>query len=45
MFCYPEPDNHNATKKELNHATGIDTSDLPAKRDFIALKAEQNWFW
>ena len=29
-----------ATKKELEHATGIDTSDLAAKRDFIALKAE-----
>ena len=29
-----------ATKKELNHATGVDTSDLAAKKDFIALKAE-----
>ena len=29
-----------ATKKELGHATGIDTSDLPAKKNFIALKAE-----
>ena len=29
-----------ATKKELEHATGIDTSDLTAKKDFIALKAE-----
>ena len=29
-----------ATKKELGHATGIDTSDLTAKKDFIALKAE-----
>ena len=29
-----------ATKKELEHATGIDTSDLAAKKDFIALKAE-----
>ena len=29
-----------ATKKELKHATGIDTSDLAAKKDFIALKAE-----
>ena len=28
-----------ATKKELKHATGVDTSDLAAK-DFIALKAE-----
>ena len=31
---------HYATKKELEHATGIDTSDLAAKKDFIALKAE-----
>ena len=29
-----------ATKKELGHATGIDTSDLTAKKDFIALKFE-----
>ena len=29
-----------ATKKELDHATGIDTSDLAAKKNFIALKAE-----
>ena len=29
-----------ATKKELGHATGIDTSDLAAKKYFIALKAE-----
>ena len=29
-----------ATKKELEHATGIDTSDLAAKKDFMALKAE-----
>ena len=29
-----------ATKKELEHATGIDTSDLAAKKAFIALKAE-----
>ena len=29
-----------ATKKELEHATGIDTSDLTAKKDFVALKAE-----
>ena len=29
-----------ATKKKLEHATGIDTSDLTAKKDFIALKAE-----
>ena len=29
-----------ATKKELNHATGVDTFDLAAKKDFIDLKAE-----
>ena len=29
-----------ATKKKIEHATGIDTSDLAAKKDFIALKAE-----
>ena len=29
-----------ATKKELEDATGVDTSNLSAKRDFIALKAE-----
>ena len=29
-----------ATEKELKHATGVDTSDLAAKKDFIALKAE-----
>ena len=29
-----------ATKKELDHATGVDTSDLAAKKDFIALKAK-----
>ena len=29
-----------ATKKELEHATGIDISVLAAKKDFIALKAE-----
>ena len=28
------------TKKELEHATGVDTSDSAAKKDFIALKAE-----
>ena len=31
-----------ATKEELEHATGIDTSALAAKKDFIALKAEVN---
>ena len=29
-----------ATKKELEHAAGTDTSDLAAKKDFIASKAE-----
>ena len=29
-----------ATKKELDHATDVDTSDLVPKKDFIALKAE-----
>ena len=29
-----------ATEKELENATGIDTSDLAAKKDFISLKAE-----
>ena len=29
-----------ATKKELDHAAGIDTSDLAAKNDFITLKAK-----
>ena len=29
-----------ATKKELDHATGADISDLVAKKDFIAWKAE-----
>ena len=29
-----------ATKKELEHATGLDTSDLAAKKFFVALKAE-----
>ena len=28
-----------ATKKELGHVTGIDTSNLPAKNDFTAFKA------
>ena len=28
------------TRKELGHATGVDSSDLAAKNDFIALKAE-----
>ena len=29
-----------ATKKELDHATGVDTSDLAVEKEFIALKAE-----
>ena len=29
-----------ATKKELDHATGVNTSDLAAEKDFIALKVE-----
>ena len=29
-----------ATKKELDYATGVGTSDLAAKKDLIALKAE-----
>ena len=29
-----------ATKKELEHATDIDTSDSAAKKKFIAFKAE-----
>ena len=29
-----------ATKEELDHATGVDTSDLAAKTYFIASKAE-----
>ena len=31
---------NHATKTELDHATGVDTSDLPSKKYFIALKAE-----
>ena len=31
-----------AAKEKVEHATGIDTSDLTAKRDLIALKAEGN---
>ena len=29
-----------ATKKDLDYATGVDTSDVTAKKDFIVLKAE-----
>ena len=45
MSYYPERDSHirdkikvvlnYATKKELEHATGIDTSDLAAKKYFF----------
>ena len=54
MSYYPEPESHNKDKvkivldlsnfaaKKLKHATGIDTSDLSAKKDFIVLKAEVN---
>ena len=28
------------TKKELEHTTGVDTSDIAAKNNFIALKSE-----
>ena len=31
-----------ATKKELEHATGVDTSNLAAKKDFIAFKPEHD---
>ena len=27
---------NNVTNKEFEHATGVDTSDLAAKKDFIA---------
>ena len=30
-----------ATKKKLDHATGVDGSDLPTKKDFIALKVDK----
>ena len=32
------------TKKELDHATGVDTSDIAVKEDFIALKTEVDKF-
>ena len=31
-----------ATKKEWDHATGVDTSDLAAKKYFVALEDEVN---
>ena len=47
MSYYPESDNHIRDKvkatmllKKLDHVTGADTSDLAAKKHFIALKAE-----
>ena len=50
MSCYPEPESHYrdwsqssirlATKNGLDHAIGVDTSDLAARKGFIALKAE-----
>ena len=33
---------HFATKKELDHAKGVDTSGLTAIKDFIVLKAEDD---
>ena len=33
---------NDATKKELDHATRVDASDLAAKKDFIPMKAEVN---
>ena len=52
MRHYPEPDSHirdkvkvildssNYASKKKDHATGINTSVLDAKKDFIVLKAE-----
>ena len=42
MSYYPQPDSNvrNKIKKELYLATGVGTSDLAAKKDFIALKAQ-----
>ena len=49
MNYYPEPDDNVKvvldlsnydSKKELDHPTGVDVSDLAAKNDFTALKAE-----
>ena len=52
MSCYPERKSHirdnvkvvldlsNYATKELYHATGADTSDFAAKKDFIALKVQ-----
>ena len=52
MSYFLEPDSHirdnvkvvldlsNYAAKKINDATGIETSNLAAKNDFIALKAE-----
>ena len=52
MSFYPEPGSHvnnkmkvvldlsNYGKSELSNATGVDTSQLAAEIDFVALKAE-----
>ena len=49
LSFYPEPDSHIRDKikvvldlwnYELDYAKDIDTSDLAAKKDFIALKAK-----
>ena len=52
MDYYPESDKDKVkvvlelsnfvTKKELEHATGVDTSNLAAKSYFIALKVEDD---
>ena len=52
MNYYPNPDSitqkvvldlsNYATKEELDHATGVERSDLGAKKYFIALKAKVN---
>ena len=31
---------NHTTKKQLEHATGVNTTDLAAEKDFIALKVE-----
>ena len=32
-----------AAKKGLKHATGVDTSDVTAKKEFVALKAQNRY--
>ena len=39
MTYYPETASH-IRDKELEHATGVDTFDSAAKKDFITLKAK-----